>query len=296
MKQKLFRIGMLLSLALAPAIAAGQPNTNAAVAAQRVTNAPPGQIIAYYFHGTVRCETCLKIEKQARELIERRYKSELDAKRLVFQPVNYDEPGNAHYLQDYKLPCPSLTLVWRESGKDIQSKMLGQTWTLVETPPEFNQYVEREVGIFLNELNSGTDGGATSTNSAAAETIPESAPAIMVDSLADMNTRFGYMNAAFVFVHATNTPSLTNWVPINHARQALAAGWDIKVGLFEWKPNAVDFHLLVERLPGFKLPAVVIVLRNGTMTMVSKELTETNLVQEFTYAVSCGGCCPLGEP
>ena len=29
------------------------------------------QVIAYYFHGTIRCETCLKIEKQAREAIGR---------------------------------------------------------------------------------------------------------------------------------------------------------------------------------------------------------------------------------
>ncbi len=210
MKQKLFRIGMLLSLALAPAIAAGQPNTNSSVDLVGVTNAPGGQVIAFYFHGKVRCETCLKIEKQSRELIERRYKSELEAKRLVFQPVNYDEPENAHFLQDYKLPCPSLVLVWRKNGKDIESKMLGQTWTLVETAPAFDQYVEKEVGIYLNELHGGFNGGVVSTNTAAAEPIPESAPTIMVDSLADMNARFGYMNAAFVFVHATNTPSLSN--------------------------------------------------------------------------------------
>ena len=295
MNPKTLTVALLMIAATAIAFAAEKPDAKPTPPAATATKASGGQVIAYYFHGTIRCETCLKIEKQARELIERRYKSELDAKRLVFQPVNYDEPDNAHFLQDYKLPCPSLVLVWRENGKDIKSKMLGQTWTLVETAPAFDQYVEKEVGIYLNEVKNVSNGGVVSTNSAAAEPIPESAPAITVDSLADMNTRFGYMNAAFVFVHATNTPALTNWVPINHARQSLAAEWDIKVGLFEWKPNPVDLHLLAERLPGFKLPAVVIVLQNGAMTLVSRELTETNLVQEFTYAVSSAGCCPFGE-
>jgi len=32
--------------------------------------APDVQVIAYYFHGTIRCETCLKIERQARDVIE----------------------------------------------------------------------------------------------------------------------------------------------------------------------------------------------------------------------------------
>ncbi|HEX7570200.1 MAG TPA: nitrophenyl compound nitroreductase subunit ArsF family protein [Verrucomicrobiae bacterium] len=115
------------------------------------TNAPSQLVIAYYFHGTVRCETCLKIEQQAKSVIERQFKPELDAQRLVFIPLNYDLPENAHFLLDYKLPCPSLVLVGQKDGKDVQRTLLGDTWQLVGEPAKFNSYIETEVNKFLSD-------------------------------------------------------------------------------------------------------------------------------------------------
>jgi hypothetical protein len=115
------------------------------------TSAPSQRVIAYYFHGTVRCETCLKIEQQAREMIERQFKPELGAQRLVFKPLNYDLPENAHFFLDYKLPCPSLVLVRQKDGKDDQRTLLGDTWQLVEDPVKFNAYIEAEVNKFLSD-------------------------------------------------------------------------------------------------------------------------------------------------
>jgi len=44
--------------------------------------------------------------------------TELAAKRLMFKPLNYNLPENAHFLQDYKLPCPLVVLVRCKDGKD----------------------------------------------------------------------------------------------------------------------------------------------------------------------------------
>jgi len=120
------------------------PGTPAVPAvAERV--AETNQVITYYFHGTIRCETCLNIERQAREAIERRFFVEIAEKRLAFKPVNYDKPENAHFLKDYSLPCPSLVVVRHTSGMDAKWKLLGDTWTHVDNPFKFNEYVEGEV-------------------------------------------------------------------------------------------------------------------------------------------------------
>jgi hypothetical protein len=124
--------------------AAEKPEAKPASPATTTTNAPGVQVIAYYFHGTVRCETCQKIEKQAREVFERQFKSDLAAQRLVFKPVNYDLPENAHFLHDFKLPCPSLVIVRRKDGKDDKWRLLGDTWKLVEDAKKFDRYVEEE--------------------------------------------------------------------------------------------------------------------------------------------------------
>ena len=151
MKRKILWLGLLLIVATLAAGAADNPKLTPAAPATNATNAPSQQIIAYYFHGTVRCETCLKIEQQAKAVIERQFKPELGAHRLIFIPLNYDLAENAHFLVDYKLPCPSLVLVRQKAGKVEQRTLLGDTWQLVEDPVKFNAYIETEVKKFLSD-------------------------------------------------------------------------------------------------------------------------------------------------
>jgi hypothetical protein len=151
MKRNILWLGLLLIVAAVSAVAADSPSPKPSAPAPAATNAPSQQVIAYYFHGTVRCETCLKIERQARDVIEQRFQTELDAQRLVFKPLNYDLPENAHFQQDYKLPCPSLVLVRQKDGKDEKWTLLGNTWQLVEDPVKFNNYIETEVNKFLSD-------------------------------------------------------------------------------------------------------------------------------------------------
>jgi hypothetical protein len=115
------------------------------------------RVIAYYFHGTVRCESCLLIEQQARTVIEQRFGNELAAGRLIWESVNYDLPQNKHFLTDYNLPCPSLVLVRQADGKTEQWRLLGDTWELVRDPPKLSEYVETEVRKVLGgQVNENT--------------------------------------------------------------------------------------------------------------------------------------------
>jgi hypothetical protein len=128
--------------------AAGAPPV-AAAAAERV--AETDRVVAYYFHRTIRCETCLRIEKQAHEVITNRFGAEVAMERLVFKPVNYEKPENAHFLEDYQLGGPSLVLVRQKGGKDVERKVLGQTWDFAHIPPKLDLYIEEETRKFLGE-------------------------------------------------------------------------------------------------------------------------------------------------
>lgn len=143
MTHKAFFLGLLLAVVAGASAAADNASAKATkpASAAMATNT---QVLAYYFHGTIRCETCLKIERQAREAMERRFPLEMAEERLLFLPVNYDKPENAHFLKDYKLPCPSLVLVRQKGGKDEKWKLMEKTWELIETPIQFNEYIEGE--------------------------------------------------------------------------------------------------------------------------------------------------------
>jgi len=71
--------------------------------------------------------------------------------------------------------------------------------------------------------------------------------------------------------------------------------WEITLGSYEMKLTPDDYSRLAGRLPAFRLPTVMVILRNGTTSMLSDEVTETNLIREFKYTVSTGGCCSLGN-
>ena len=143
-------IGALL-LAAVTAVAAADRTVVTPPTPRATAKATNMQVIAYYFHGTVRCETCQRIERLAREAMDRRFPVELIEKRLVFKPVNYEQPENAHFLKDYKLPCPSLVLVRQKGGKDEKWKLLDKTWELAENPIKLNEYVETETEKLLRE-------------------------------------------------------------------------------------------------------------------------------------------------
>jgi hypothetical protein len=109
----------------------------------------PRKFIAYYFHRTLRCPTCLSIEKQSQEAIEAAYNGELSAGTLEWQSVNIEEPGNEHFEKDFALERQALTLVELQGEQVQRHKKLERVWELVEDPYAFQEYVVTEVALFL---------------------------------------------------------------------------------------------------------------------------------------------------
>lgn len=109
------------------------------------------KVIAYYFHGTYRCGTCLTMERYSREVMEKYFNKELQDKRLEFKALNVEEPENMHYDSDYELPTISLVIALYKNGIQEKWKNLRDIWTYVEDKEKFYQYVRDETGRFLEE-------------------------------------------------------------------------------------------------------------------------------------------------
>ena len=107
------------------------------------------QVIAYYFHNTLRCKTCLKIERTAREALEEVFAADFASGRLVWQSLNMEKPENEHFVHDYKLAMPSLVLVLMEGEAETDWKRLDDTWTLIRDEDKFISYVVEEAKAYL---------------------------------------------------------------------------------------------------------------------------------------------------
>jgi len=109
------------------------------------------KVIAYYFHGTNRCATCLTIERYSREAIEKYFSQEIREGTLEFKPLNVDEPENCYYIQDYQLYTRSLVLALYKDDKQLKWKNLSEVWAYVKDKERFYQYVKDETERFLQE-------------------------------------------------------------------------------------------------------------------------------------------------
>ena len=112
---------------------------------------PGHQLIAYYFHRTQRCETCLTIEAYAEEALAEAFPQALRSGELEWRAVNVEEPANEHFVEDYQLTASALVLVDTQDGEQKEWRDLDRVWELVGDELEFKAYVEAEALAFLEE-------------------------------------------------------------------------------------------------------------------------------------------------
>lgn len=112
---------------------------------------PESKVIAYYFHRTWRCETCLTIETYAEETVKTHFADRLTDGRLEWHAVDFSMEENEHFEIDFKLEYHSLILS-EETKEGIGAwRNLEKVWDLVEEKAKFQEYVRAEVSTFLYE-------------------------------------------------------------------------------------------------------------------------------------------------
>jgi hypothetical protein len=131
--------------AAAPAVTNAAPKLSPVASASR-------NVTAYYFHRTVRCDTCRAIEAQAHATIEAEFTNELKNGALEWHVINVEEAGNEHFVKDYDLTIPALVLVDLLDGRQARWTKLDRVWELVHTPPALAQYVQKELRNHLGDL------------------------------------------------------------------------------------------------------------------------------------------------
>lgn len=111
------------------------------------------KIIAYYFHGTYRCSSCIKIEEWSYEAIRNGFSAALEEGKLLWKPVNIEKPENRHFTKEYNLYTKSLIIVEMNGKNQVRWKNLTKVWELLRNQQKFFSYVTQEVGVYLENLN-----------------------------------------------------------------------------------------------------------------------------------------------
>ena len=116
------------------------------------TNAPAApegeKVILYFFHGDIRCTTCLAFEKFSREALAEFSKEEQDG-RIEWREVNFDRPENKHFIKDFALFDKGVVLARERGGQVIRWKNIEEVWDLYDNEAGFVAMLSKQISDFL---------------------------------------------------------------------------------------------------------------------------------------------------
>ncbi len=125
-------------------------NSNAVDTAKSPDKSSP-TVIAYYFHRTMRCPTCLAIETNAARVIEEGFSKQIGDGSLMWIPFNLDDPGGEDFEKEFDVSASTLVLSKQGNKNHTEYKKPGKVWDFIGNPVKFDEYVQTEVKEFLNE-------------------------------------------------------------------------------------------------------------------------------------------------
>lgn len=129
---------IFLTLALLIAIIAGCGKTEDASTKKN----PGDKYIAYYFHPTARCESCINLENYVKEIVETKYARE----GFRFKEINIDKTENEHFKKDFDLKFSSVIIRNLNNNK---WKNLDSVWSYTENKEKFMKYADRVISDFI---------------------------------------------------------------------------------------------------------------------------------------------------
>jgi len=146
-------LGLLVVVSAAYLVVGGARGRGAsrpgAIADGSATSVAADRVIAYYFHGSQRCKTCLTIEAYAAEAIRTGFADALSDGTLEWKVVNIEEPENEHFVEDYQITTRTVVLVEMKDGKQVRWSTLDRVWDLVDDQPAFMTYIQEETKGYL---------------------------------------------------------------------------------------------------------------------------------------------------
>ncbi|MFH1864924.1 MAG: nitrophenyl compound nitroreductase subunit ArsF family protein [Candidatus Eisenbacteria bacterium] len=112
----------------------------------------PDRVVVYYFHRTLRCDTCLKFEAYTDEALSSCFTEELDDGELEWRVANLDDPGSEHFVDDYHITENSVVVVEFRGGEQREWANLDAIWGFVGDKPTFLSYIRSEVEASLSKV------------------------------------------------------------------------------------------------------------------------------------------------
>lgn len=103
-----------------------------------------------YFHATQRCAGCIAIEDFTKTTLNNEFSEELKDSVIVFKSIDFLEPENEKYQEQYKFDVQTLILSRVEKNAEKKWINLEKIWDFSDNYEKFREYLVSEIKKILN--------------------------------------------------------------------------------------------------------------------------------------------------
>ncbi len=149
-----FTAGLLLFVAASIAtpivrhVIAARRRSFVDVTAADAAPARPDALVVYDFRANVRCAACRTLEACSREVVAQQFPAEAADGRIEWHAIDYQTPGNEHWLSDYQLLTGGVVLVQFRDGRPERWTALTETWNMTADRAGLSKYLEDRIRAF----------------------------------------------------------------------------------------------------------------------------------------------------
>ena len=111
------------------------------------------RVTVYYFHGTLRCETCLFVEGLAEATLRAEFSEELENGTLIWRSIDRQSPGNDHLVAEFGLTSNDLVVVQESAGGKRRWERIPDLWEKASDPERLSRHLQAVVEKFLGKIN-----------------------------------------------------------------------------------------------------------------------------------------------
>lgn len=106
---------------------------------------PADGIVVVNFHPATRCNACREIGTEAQAVVEGGFADALKSGAMHWRVINFEEPANKHFIQDYGLTTSTVVVVRRKDGRDVEWRRLDAVWDHLFEGPATRAYLQEQI-------------------------------------------------------------------------------------------------------------------------------------------------------
>lgn len=110
---------------------------------------PPDGVVVVNFHAAIRCNGCREIDRETQALMESEFAAALKSGRISHTVINFEDPANKHFIQDYGLTTSTVVVTRRAGGRDVEWHRLDAVWDHLYQGAAMRAYLREQI----NALN-----------------------------------------------------------------------------------------------------------------------------------------------